>query len=290
MVDFEAAIGFVVARGDAVDRARLSYLRSELPAPPDVIAKVEMGQSPDGGWPAFWGGEVASLDATCFRLAELDDLGALDRPAARGALAWLAGRQRPDGTWQEDPALADAAPEWARPGDPEATLYLTANVGFWLAATAPTENLSTMPPDGAPIDAEAAQTEADRQAQAVRHAEALARATQAFRAAMRPDGTWPSYLVAGWLGAAMLYRTGWFYESAQIQVILAERAADMSAADVASMAAALRRVGCSPDDRIMVAARRRLSETQQPDGGWDSDDGHNFDVHTTLTAIRALRA
>ena len=55
MVDIDAAIGFVVARGDQVDRARLSWLRSELPAHPDMIAKVEMGQTASGGWPAFWG-------------------------------------------------------------------------------------------------------------------------------------------------------------------------------------------------------------------------------------------
>jgi hypothetical protein len=38
-----------------------------------------------------------------------------------------------------------------------------------------------------------------------------------------------------------------------------------------------------------MAAKRRLSETQRSDGGWHSDDGHAFNVHTTLAAIRALR-
>jgi hypothetical protein len=261
VVDIEAAIGFVVARGDQVDRARLSWLRSELPPPPDTVAKVEMGQSPEGGWPAFWAGDVASLDATCFRLAELDDLGALERPAAGAAFRWLASRQRPDGTWQEDESLAGSAPPWAQPGDPEATLYLTANVGFWLAITV----------DQHP------------------HAEVAARASQAFRAALRPDGSWPSYLVAGWLGAAMLYRSGWFYESAQIQVILSERLPDMSAADIAWMSAAMRRAGLSPDDFLLTAARKRLGEMQRPDGGWPSDDGDAFDVHTTLAAIRGMR-
>ena len=146
-------------------------------------------------------------------------------------------------------------------GDPEATLYLTANVGFWLAVT---------------VDDHA-------------YPEVVARATQAFRAALRSDGSWPSYLVAGWLGAAMLYRSGWFYESAQIQVILSERVPDMSAADCAWMSAALRRAGLSPDDFLLMAARKRLGETQRPDGGWPSDDGDAFDIHTTLTAIRGMR-
>jgi hypothetical protein len=265
MADIDGAIGYVVAHGDPVDRARLSYLRSGIEPPPEVLAKVEMGDAPAGGWPAFWAGDIASVDATCFRLAELDDLGALDREPARKALAWLASRQRPDGTWEEDASLADAAPPWARPGDPEARLYLTANAGFWLAVTGPTD-ASSGP-----------------------HAEVVARAVQAYRAAMHEDGSWPSYLVAGWLGGALLYHAGWFYEAAQIQVILAERVPDMTAADVAWLGAAMRRAGMSGDDWLLTAARKRLTETQRSDGGWESDDGPAFDVHTTLTAIRALR-
>jgi Prenyltransferase and squalene oxidase repeat len=269
MADIDAAIGYVVAHGDPVDRARLSWLRSGVAPAPEIVAKAEMGQAPSGGWPAFWAGDVASIDATCFRLAELDDLGALHREPARKALRWLAARQRPDGTWEEDESLAGSAPDWAQPGDPEARLYLTANAGFWLAVAGPPE-----PPPS-------------REANA--HNEVVARATQAFRAAMRDDGSWPSYLVAGWLGAALLYHAEWFYEAAQIQVILAERVPDMTPADVAWLAATLRRVGVSADDWLLTAARKRLTETQRSDGGWPSDDGAAFDVHATLTAIRALR-
>src|SRR5438270_618173 len=149
MADIDGAIGYVVAHGDPVDRARLSYLRSGAAPPPDAVAKAEMGQAPGGGW--------------------------------------------------------------------------------------------------------------------------------------------PSYLVAGWLGAALLYHAGWFYEAAQIQVILADRVPDMTPAEVAWLAAAMRRVGLGSDDWLLTAARKRLTETQRSDGGWPSDDGPAFDVHTTLTAIRALR-
>ncbi len=259
MADLDAAIGFVVARGDQVDRARLSWLRSGIAPAPDVLAYAELGQLPGGGWPAYAGGDVPSIDATCFRLSELDDLGALDRPPAQRALAWLASRQLPDGMWEEDAALARDAPDWAQPGNPEGKLFLTASAGYWLAV------------GHSPA------------------AEVLARATQAFRASLREDGTWPSFLPAGWLGGALLYHAEWFYESAQIQVVLAERVPDLAPADVAELAAAYRRVGMSADDWLMVAARKRLTETQRTDGGWVNEDGDAMEVHTTLLAIRALR-
>nr|WP_116511714.1 hypothetical protein [Micromonospora sp. B006] len=273
MVDLDAAIGFVVAHGDAVDRARLSRLRTGAPVPPGLLDAAESGQAPGGGWPAVLDGEVASIDATCFRLAELDDLGALGRPAARHALDWLAARQLPDGGWDEDPSLAGLAPEWATPGDPEARLYQTANAGFWLTV--------------AGLDARAAGPLDHRVGGA--YAGVVQAAAQALAAQLAPDGSWPSFLPAGWLAAAVLHRQQMYYESARIQAVLADRIPQMSPADVAWLAATLRRVDVGEEQWLLVSARRRLAETQRSDGGWDSDDGHQFDVHTTLRAIRACR-
>lgn len=273
VVDLDAAIGFVVAHGDAVDRARLSRLRTGAPVPPELLDAAESGQAPGGGWPAVLDGEVASVDATCYRLAELDDLGALGRPAARHALDWLAARQLADGGWDEDPSLAGFAPEWATPGDPEARLFLTANAGFWLTV--------------AGLDARAAGPLDHRVGGA--YAGVVQAAAQALAAQLAPDGSWPSFLPAGWLAAAVLHRQQMYYESARIQAVLAERIPQMSPADVAWLAATLRRVDVGEEQWLLVSARRRLAETQRSDGGWDSDDGHQFDVHTTLRAIRACR-
>jgi hypothetical protein len=232
-----------------------------------------MGQTTSGGWPAQWGDEVASIDATCFRLAELDDLGGLTRPAAAKALDWLANRQRPDGFWEEDRSLAADAPKWARPGDIEARFYLTTNAAFWLAVAA-----NDVAGPGIGLDPTSAPYHA-----------VLELAGNAIRASVGEDGSWPGYLVSGWLAAAVLHRQAHFYESARIAVRLAERVREMSPANVAAMAAALRRLGWSDHDSLALAARQRLKDTQRPDGAWPSDDAQAFDVHTTLTGIRAIR-
>jgi hypothetical protein len=268
MVDVDAAVGYVVAHGDAVDRARLSRLRTGTPVGYDIVEQLERGQTDSGGWPAQYDNSVASVDATCFRLAELDDLDALRRPVATRALNWLGRQQRYDGFWEEDAALAGSAPPWARPGDPEARFYLTANAAFWLA-----------------IAAADARADGDHD----RYDAWLTRAAQAIKDSLGEDGGWPGFLVSGWLGAAVLHHTEYFYEAARMFVILGDRVRTMSAADTAWMTAALRRAGVSSDDTLMVAARQRLTETQRSDGAWPSDDAPALDVHTTLTALRALR-
>jgi hypothetical protein len=288
MVDIDAAIGYVVARGDAVERARLSCLRTGVTAADEILESVEMGQTTGGGWPARWGGEVASVDATCFRLAELDDLDGLRRPAASRALDWLANRQRIDGSWEEEAALAESAPPWARPGDPEARFYLTANAAFWLAVASADAVAAQSAAAGVSVVGESEEP-LPYSAETAPYAQALSRAARAILDALTEDGAWPGFLVSGWLAGAVLHRTEWFYESARIFVILGERVKTMSAADVASMVVALRRAGVSVDDSLVVAGRQRLDETQRPDGAWPSDDAPAFDVQTTLTALRAIR-
>lgn len=273
-MDLEAAIGFVVAHGDEVERSRLAYLRTGALPEPELLEQVEAGQLAGAGWPGWHGGEVASIDATCFRFAELDDLGALGRPAARQALDWLAVTQRADGTWEEDEALAEEAPPWAVPGDPEARLYLTANAAFWFSAAGLTARA------GGPLDARVGGA----------YAGVIAGAAAAIAGSLREDGSWPSFLVTGWLGAAVLFRQGRFWEAAQMQAVLGERLPDLTGADVAWLASALRRLDVGEDDWLLLAARRRLAETQRSDGSWPSDDGEAFHVHTTLAAIRACSA
>jgi hypothetical protein len=85
----------------------------------------------------------------------------------------------------------------------------------------------------------------------------------------------------------LLHEQQFYYESARIQLVLGDRLAEMSPADVASMAAALRRTNLG-DDWLLRNARKRLAESQRTDGGWDSAEGPLFDVNTTLIALRAL--
>jgi hypothetical protein len=272
VVDIDAAIGYVVAHGDSVERARLSCLLARVMPGQEVLDRILGAQTAAGGWPASGDGTVPSVDATCFRLAELHDLGGLGSPAVARGLEWLVSAQRPDGSWEEDEILAADAPPWAMPGDPEARLYLTAVAGHWLTV-AEAEDRSRRPDPYSPSP----------------NAQALRAAAGYVVGALNPDGTWPSFLATGWHATGLLHDQQFYYESARMQFVLGDRLPGMSPADVASMAAALRRISVGVDDWLLGAARKRLAATQRTDGGWDSDEGPAFDVHTTLTAIRACR-
>ena len=109
--EVNAAVAYVNERGTAVERARLRYLLYGESAPTDVREQFERGQRGDGGWSPPWATEYSSVDATCFQLAQADQLG-FDRrsPLFIDAVRFLAERQRADGYWEEETEVADAAP------------------------------------------------------------------------------------------------------------------------------------------------------------------------------------
>src|SRR5690606_31427870 len=101
----------------------------------------------------------------------------------------------------------------------------------------------------------------------------VANAAQALSASLAEDGTWPSYLVTGWLGAAVLFAQDRYEESVRMRLVLRRRLDDISPRRLAWAASALRRLGVPADEPFVAAARQRLAETQRSDGSWPSDDG-----------------
>src|SRR5437868_3529560 len=125
---------FIEQRGDPAQRARLRYIYSGQMPTADGLRLALAGQRSDGGWQSAWAPDYSSIDATCNRLAQAEQLGlGAGEPALMRGLRFLAQRQQADGAWEEAPDLSSIAPPWAAPGSREARLYLTANSGYWLA-------------------------------------------------------------------------------------------------------------------------------------------------------------
>ena len=271
MVDLDAAIGFVVAHGDPVDRARLAYLRTgTVPTRGHAGERRGRARSADGGWPAQWDDQMR-LDRRHLLPARRARRPGRSGPSRRPARARLA--RHPCSAPTAPGKRTPRSPPWRRRGPAPAT----------------PRRASSSPPTP-PSGCRGRPGRRRRGRRTGRLGGAYAErgrwpAAEVIAGSLRPDGTWPSFLVAGWLGAAVLYRQEMFYESARMQVVLADRLPDYDRRATSR--------GWRP--RCAGSAfRRRLAAGRRPRAGWPrpsaataagrSDDGHAFDVHTTLTA------
>lgn len=258
-VNSEAAIDFVEKEGNAVERARLAFMRDGQSPAPGITAQLAEGQRDDGGWAPFWAGDYSSLDATCFRLAQAAQLG-LDAttPCVAAAAQFLAARQRVDGWWEEASAVAAAAPPWAMPGDEAARLYLTANCGYWLVVlNGPSE--------------------------------ATRKAVNRLAEQVNDTGAMPTFLHAHWLAAGLWHLTGHASQTGKTLAYLNTHLAQLSANNLTWLIVALRTAGILANQPLLVGALARLRHLQQGDGRWLSDDAMERDVHVTLEALRAIQ-
>lgn len=256
---FQTAIEYVGQKGTDVERARLRYLLDGEAAAADVLEQFERSQRGDGGWAAQWAPGYTSLDATCYGLAQADQLGIDSRsPLIIDAVRFLAERQHPDGYWEEEAEAAGSAPPWAQPGDTAARLYLTANCGFWSAMTG---LVPTAARDAA--------------------------AYLSFH--LRENGELPSFLQTHWLSAALWQQRGLVDEAAKTVDYLAKRVGDLSAGNLAWMIIALREGGVPAANATVTGALDRLLALREPEGHWPSDEGSENSVHVTIEALMALQ-
>ena len=262
-MDLEKAAAFVELRGDIGERARLRHILTGEPAGVDARHHIAAGQRADGGWPPPWAPAYSSIDATCYRLAQAEELGlpAVDA-GVDSALHFLANRQQADGAWEEAPDISSMAPAWAMPGNREARLYLTANSAYWLAHLG--------------------QAEASLRESAMSGARYL----QTF---LDERGRMPSFWQTHWLAASLwriLDQNDW---AERVYPFLESRVPEMPAASLAWLMVALRGAGLPASHRLIVFAADRLPTLQAPDGHWPHDDEPGQAVATTLAALHALK-
>jgi hypothetical protein len=258
-------ITFIQNHGDEVEQARLRFLLAGERPSARIIAELLDGQKPDGGFAPFWAPEASSLDATCFRIAQAEQLG-LDasEPGIARAAAFLAGRQRGDGSLEEDVSLKPYAPPWAAPGDLAARLYLTANCGFWLGVLGK--------PEGA-----------------TGWMAAAGKAAGYLKDQLDERGSLPSFLHANWLAAGLWTCMEEIETASRVCDYLLERLPDLSPGSLAWLLVTLA-IAAMPDGHPLVSeAVMRLEGSQLPDGRWQSEDGPERDAHATLEALRAIR-
>jgi hypothetical protein len=257
-MNFQKAVEFVRRNGDEVELTRLKYLLANDPPQQRVITQLFTGQQPDGGWSPLWARDYSSLDATCFRLAQAEQMGLSgSERAVKRAVHFLVQRQHPDGSWEEDQKVADLAPPWAKPGDLSARLYLTANCALWLALLG----------------------DFDKKA---------SKAADYLEMHQDHSGHLPGFLHTHWLAGGLWYRLMRQTPAERAFEYLGMRINDLAASNLSWLITTFSAAGVPPDNSLVNTAASLLEQSQQDDGRWLSEDGPTQEVHATVEALRAL--
>lgn len=257
-IDLEKAAKFVIENANPIEEARLRAIIAGQPAGDDVIEAFRKEQSEEGGWHPFWSSEYISIDATCFRLAQLESLGVTEhQPVFEKALDFLEDAQQSSGHWEETPDAPDTLPPWLSPGDINSQVYLTANSLFWLAVSG-------------------------------RQNKGSEKASFFLEECLNDGDRLPGPLHAQWLAGGACYALDRVEQAERMVRPLADDIDNLPASRLAWMLTSLLIAGLSTEDELIQRAAKQLADLQQPDGQWSSEDGADFDVHTTLEAMRVF--
>lgn len=258
MPDFEAALLHVDRHGRNLDQARLHYLLTGETPPHVVTLRWFAHQRPDGGFAPMWASQVSSIDATCYQLTQMSQLGlGEEHPIAAQALRFLAERQKADGLWEEQPELVDVAPPWAQPGHLAATCYLTANAGWVLSQFPGFSSCSE-------------------------------RAITFLLTQLDATGGLPSFVNAHWIALALFHRAGLQDEATRLSAHVATRVPELSASDLAWLVDCLTVAGLNEEDVLLSRSAHRLGELQRPTGEWVDDPTEPGATDCTVQSLIAL--
>ncbi|MDP2872458.1 MAG: terpene cyclase/mutase family protein [Bacillota bacterium] len=261
-MDERAAISYVTTNGSSLEKARLSCMLDGRPATAEEQKLIGF-QNPDGGFPyRTRPGQMSSVAATGFAFTWLDDMNILTGPVAQAAARFLLTNQRPEGCFDESPALAALnPPAWMMPDTLPSQVFNTANTLYWLSRS------------GLGVSA------------------ALNSAADWLEGQQQPNGQYGGFVHSTWLSVAglALWRGSDHPPATSGLDWLSGLALDtLAASQLSWMLLSLGACGYGRNSYFSKALTE-LFRRQSPDGSFGSEDGPAFAVHATLEAIRARR-
>ena len=241
-----------------MEHARLNVLLQADDLVQEAVQQLKVTQRADGSWAPFWVPDASSLDVTCYRLAQSEQLGIKEAAFIEQAISFIIDRQNQDGSFEEASELASVAPPWAMPGDDSAKIYLSANAGYWIHHY-----------NGS--------------------ASCLSEVETFLLSQLNDEGYLPTFLHGNWLAAGLLHSLGEDRHAESIMKYLLTKLPELGASNLAWLINALCVVGVFPEHQLISSAKDKLEQLQKEDGHWASEDGEWQDVHTTLESIRAIQ-
>lgn len=261
--DWRRTIAWVDQNGNDTERARLRGLLGRARPDARIIRTLEARQNADGGFPSdFVQGRPSSIDTSALVLQWMQDLRLLGSPLAQRVVTYLFTAQRPDGSWDEPPALLryDPPPRLI-PGDPRVQAVSTAVAAYWLVLLGN------------------------------RHDHAVARAIAYLRSRQAPNGRFLGFLRTTWLAAALFRLVEGPDAPAAaraLDALASVREERWQAGSIAGMLSVLAESGVPAHVPVVRPRLERLWTLAEPEGWWPSEDGDFFYVEVTLRVLRVF--
>ncbi len=259
------AIAYIRDGGDELEVARLGGLLGRERPDPRAMRGLFSRQNEDGGFPyAMISGRPSAVTATATALQWMQDLKVLRVGHSERAVAYLLTVQRPDGAWDESPALVKYdPPPLTRPGHAAGRLFITGVAALWLVRLLGARHES------------------------VRRAGAFLRASR--------DGAWPAdepVQVSVAVTAACAAVDGLTSPVAEtgLEVLGRVTPEAWSADRLVDLLGALHGAGFGGDEPLVASGLRRVVGMQREDGGWISEYGADREVDLALRALGAFLA
>lgn len=257
------AIEFINNNGSELDKAKINLIlkQEEDPSRQVILDHFTLLQNNDGGFPyQFQRNKISTINHTVSALFSLTDYNLIENDIVEQGIEFLFRKQNIDGSWDEpDDLMNYQPPEWNKPGEITTQLWITANACHLLT------ELEYIP---SPY---------------------LTKGLNFLLQHKEPTGKLQGYLLSNWIIVAVLGTMhGIENELTQNFITIIDENLDkiLNTSDAIWCLRCLIDGGLPTSHSTVLKLYQNLIENQRQDGGWDSVDGKNFDIRTTLDIIR----
>jgi squalene cyclase len=263
-VNVDKAIDYIRQKGTDLERARIEWITSKVKPDDDTVTPLLKIQCQDGGFPfAMEEGNPSAVSSTLSSIEQLDELGLFTSKYTEHAVSYLLGVQKDDGGWDEDPAITQyALPAYITPGDLRTRVYLSAYAGYWLALKDHLEDPK------------------------------FRKALYFLVSHQEETGRFFGFRHTTWIAASAFALAGRPYAkivSKAVKCLMGKPLDEWADSQLAWALACLGRAGLPKAHPFISDCLAELTERQQPDGTWISENGDAFTIDATISAVKAFR-
>lgn len=263
-MDIDQSITFIEAKGSSLEKARLYCILHGTNPQHDVTQGFIELQNGDGGFPfGMQKGNLSTINETTVALWWMEELDLLTSSAANQAFAFMLSTQLADGSWDEDPRVAQyELPPWIQLGDPRTRLYLSAYVTYWLAV----RGYSNLP--------------------------AFRKAIHFLIRNQNKSGKFYGYLHTTWVATGVFLMAGDRYTNIArlgIQALSDRALTEWEDSQIAWALDCLSRGGLPKNHPFVEGCLGELLRRQKSDGSWASEDGETSAVGATTQVLKVLK-